>query len=94
MKSIYKYKICSTVCGDSINVIEVPLSAKFLKIDKQDINICAWYLVDPDESETKQITWFQCGTGHEYDFLDELKYANTIICDNIGLVWNMFYSEK
>lgn len=89
MKTIFKYPICSANFGDSINKIEVPKSSKYLSIGIQDSQICAWYEVDTDETETRQDTWYQLGTGHPFE-PEMLDFKATLINNQCGLVWHMF----
>lgn len=89
MQTIYKYPICNANYGDSVNSITVPKSAKFLKIANQFDTICAWYLIDTEEIETRKETWFQIGSGHVYNY-DSLTYIDSIINEQAALVWHMF----
>lgn len=97
MKTIYKYTICSAEYGDSINQIKIPKNSTLLKVARQYDNICVWMLVDDEETEMDTYTWYQIGTGHplpkkfkdEYCIWEDM-YIDTIVCDDLGYVWNIF----
>lgn len=92
-KKIYKYVISPATFGDNIKSVSIPKSAKFLKISRQNNSICAWFLIDTNEKETIDITWYQIGTGHSmYDGADY--YVNSIICDDLGYVWHIFTNKS
>lgn len=89
MRTIYKYEICYAAYGDSINEIDVPVGAAFLKLARQRDKICAWFVVDSEQEQTEKITWYQIGTGHEI-YPGANHYVDSVVCDDYGLVWHIF----
>lgn len=90
MKTIYKYIICNAAFGASVNEIEVPKYSTLLKIGRQGNDICAWYEVRNDEPDKQLIRWYQIGTGHQIPY-HNLIYKDSVICNDYGLVWHMYY---
>lgn len=81
MNTIYKYELGIT------NNIEIHKDAKFLSLQMQGGNPCAWYLVDT--SKPKTALSIACyGTGHEVTHKMG-QYLNTVQFPN-GLVFHFF----
>ena len=90
-KSIFKYVIANNNFGDHIESLEVPVNAEFLTINAQGDNICAWFIVDPDEESKEAYMFAQIGTGHLLPgFIRKEHFLGTIVNDEAGLVWHMF----
>ena len=83
MKTVYKYPV---PFGDTVEV-EIPVFAKFLKLDVQHGFQYLWALVDTDEAPARR-TFHWRGTGH--DCSDVGHYVGTVMVQGGAFVFHLF----
>lgn len=69
--------------------MEVPIDAKLLKLGYQSDQLYAWYLVDPEITDTKYIYYEIYGTGQAITSNQANFYVDTLF-DPQGFVWHIF----
>lgn len=92
MKTVFKYPF--TI--ENRVVLDLPVGAQVLKFDDQNGTPCAWALVDPEEKQRIQKTYFIFGTGHSLRYEDAadiseiIEYVDTFQQYDGRLVWHVF----
>lgn len=89
MITIYKYPITKEE-----GIVEIPSSAKLLKIDYDgDRQICAWALIDSEDTNMVEHKFHIFGTGWDLgDYLNkdyDLAHLATLR-DMLGYIWHVF----
>lgn len=96
MKVVYKYelKIPNGPPGTH-GKVELPATAKILKIDFQAAGYYVWCLVDTQEKEITKRWFIVAGTGHTFEAsaLRGLEYIDTVITLEGRLVFH-FWMER
>lgn len=85
MKSIYKYTLLTT----DETILDLPLNSEILSVKEQLGDICIWVKVDLGESTLESRKFVIYGTGHKID-KDNLKFIDTVLLFNSGLVLHVF----
>ena len=86
MKSIYKYTLLTTT---DETILDLPLNSEILSVKEQLGDICIWVKVDLGESTLESRKFVIYGTGHKID-KDNLKFIDTVLLFNSGLVLHVF----
>ena len=87
MVKIYKYPLELL----DRQVLKIPVGAQFLHFGGQNSRPQLWALVDPDIPEEEEWTLRIAGTGHEISEDIEMEHLGTMIDENLGLVWHLFF---
>jgi hypothetical protein len=82
MNAVWKFELLS-------GSIEAPLGAQFLSCQFQGHKICAWMLVDPNESRRVTIAYAILPTGGKHRLPRSATHWATLQ-DEDGLVWHIF----
>ena len=87
---IWKYEI-ETGAAKSI-----PVGAQFLSVQSQNDNVCAWYLVNPEEKEKELIDFYIINTGRyiNTDDLKKMEFLGTVQTRQGVFVWHVFSSKR
>jgi hypothetical protein len=85
MLTIYKYPLA---IRDEQDVI-APVGARWLSVDEQFGQLCAWALVDP-EAPVRPHRFYVVGTGNPADHVLGKAHLGTVLQLGDGFVWHVF----
>jgi hypothetical protein len=78
--------------------ITLVLSSSFRKvwIGRQRDKVVMWYsvLADDDGKTQRELRFRVLGTGQRYDGHAVIHHVATIVCDDIGYVWHVYFAGK
>ena len=86
MKTIYKYELDV----ESWQHIDVPINFMFLSVQVQYGRPCMWLLVDPNESGKYRLDVWTVGTGHPFEYSEDMKFTGTYQLHEGSLVFHVF----
>ena len=85
MKQVFKYELNT----DDICKIIVPKNSVFLSVVKQNNWIVAYFLVDPNDTETREVNFRIAGTGHPINEEHCKYFVGTVVIEN-ELIFHVF----
>lgn len=88
MKVIYKYQLN----GENNISISLPARYKILHIGAQGVSVCAWIMIDTDETTFEDVSFRLICTGQEIP--NNMTYIGTALVNMLNLVFHVFISNK
>lgn len=87
MKVIYKYQL-----NDENNILSLPAGYKILHIGAQGVSVCAWIMIDTDETTFEDVSFTLICTGQEIP--NNMTYIGTAVVNMLNLVFHVFIMRK
>jgi len=70
--------------------LELPIGAKIISVQVQNLSPCMWYLFDESVSTQKKRNFRIVGTGTKFDETQDMKHLGSYILEKSGSVFHLF----